>query len=173
MELSTGNADALVPPSPTGATAGHQEQGELTAVLTPSVPLELAHVTQVVTGVAAANPRSMGHDFAAQMIAANMRQMDYTINVQRAELTNQLGRLDALKDKVATLSAEKEVLEERLGTKSRLETVRAFSGVIGTWLVTVSIDLWKAQFSLALLALLAGLALVAFGFLGVRSGKKS
>ena len=171
--LQSESADELVAPeSPPSATSGAQENAPEEAVATVIVPLQMAHVTRLVTGVAAAHPRSLGHDFSAQIVAANMQQMEDTIAQLRSDLRALTRRNEQLKDEVGDLQTAKEVLEERLGTKSKVDAFRGVFGVGGSALVAIAIDLFKAQFVASVVVGIIGALLIAFSIIGIPRGAK-
>ncbi|QNK67837.1 hypothetical protein [Variovorax sp. PAMC26660] len=121
--------------------------------------------------MAAANPRSLGHDLAAQIVAASMQQMEDTIAQQKADLRSLSKANDSLKDEVGELKTANEVLRERLGTKSKIESLRGLFGVGGAALLGVAIDLYKAQFPIAVVVAAVGAVLVVFSVFGVPERK--
>lgn len=132
-------------PTDTGS-AGTQQAGIGVLVVSEKSPLNGLPITNRVEGLAAAHPRSMGGEVAANLIAGSFSQLSHDFQTTRQELKDTRGELKGVVGELLEVKIRAAVLLERANASERDRNLKNLGITTGTILIGLGIELYRNSF---------------------------
>jgi hypothetical protein len=139
--------ERTTPPDATTTADGTQAPGtgEPPELGTAAPFQRLIAASDVVLGIAETNPRSMGGDAMARVVAAMLVQMERTLEEMKREIKSKDDEIRRLQGELSAATSKTDLMSERLGEQSTQQYVRGVLGVFGTWLFGLGMDQLKSS----------------------------
>lgn len=162
------NAAVPTPASDQTGVDGTQVAGNERDVDTKGPPLVGEYLGRAFIDLAADQPDSFGGDLNAPMITAMINQCIHDKSVAQDEAADKQVKLEALSEELATLKTELAVARAQMESSVLTNRVQKVCAFLSPVCLSFGIDLYKAQFTLSVVAFVVGLVLLAVNFIPSR-----
>ena len=130
---------------------------------------QMAPLTRHIVGVASRKPTSFGGPVAAEIFVGATLQMAEDLKDQKSENKNLREKIETLSEQLRIANERNVLLTERLRAGRYTPTIKSTSTLIGTTLVGVAIETYKAnQNAITIILAIAGLIAIAYGLFPVK-----
>lgn len=163
---------AEIPTPSESGVSGTQLPGPAAGeIIDATPPTHGLPITQVVEGLAASKPRSLGGEASAALIAGAMTHLSHDLRTAQRALLDKDERIQQLQGELSASQVRAARLQERLGALATVQRLKQFSIFAGTGILGVAASLYtsnaeKTSYVLALI----GCGLLAFGWFTGKPG---